>query len=213
MGSLGRRGAGEMLGEGGGGSWERRRGMSVAEPIQSLHYDILPTFAVEVRDEVAAAEEREQTAKAKLSHLDAMLKRALLVEYLHTRQRWAPMGGEGPLPVDDPEAEDEWLPRFVTLSANEVSCYRQASDLDPEVSIPLDSVAAAGTLEAGGEAGEEAEDWLVFHLTTGYGLRLECATRSRVKLQLWLATIHEAVENVAMRKQRGRPRSAASGGR
>ncbi|CAI5532254.1 unnamed protein product [Closterium sp. Naga37s-1] len=169
--------------------------------------------AVEVRDEVAAAEEREQTAKAKLSHLDAMLKRALLVEYLHTRQRWAPMGGEGPLPVDDPEAEDEWLPRFVTLSANEVSCYRQASDLDPEVSIPLDSVAAAGTLEAGGEAGEEAEDWLVFHLTTGYGLRLECATRSRVKLQLWLATIHEAVENVAMRKQRGRPRSAASGGR
>ncbi|CAI5464904.1 unnamed protein product [Closterium sp. Yama58-4] len=152
--------------------------------------------AVDARDEVAAAEEREQTAKAKLSHLDAMLKRSLLVEYLHTRQRWAPMGGEGPLPVDDPEAEDEWLPRFVALSANEVSCYRQASDLDPEVSIPLDSVAAAGTLEAGGEAGEEAEDWLVFHLTTGYGLRLECATRSRVKLQLWLATIHEAVENL-----------------
>ncbi|CAI5470232.1 unnamed protein product [Closterium sp. Yama58-4] len=150
----------------------------------------------EARDEVAAAEEREQTAKAKLSHLDAMLKRSLLVEYLHTRQRWAPIGGEGPLPVDDPEAEDEWLPRFVALSANEVSCYRQASDLDPEVSIPLDSVAAAGTLEAGGEAGEEAEDWLVFHLTTGYGLRLECGTRSRVKLQLWLATIHEAVENL-----------------
>ncbi|GJP57240.1 hypothetical protein CLOM_g16268 [Closterium sp. NIES-68] len=165
--------------------------------------------AVSVRDEAAAAEEREETAKAKLSRLDEMLKRSLLVEYLHTRQRWAPMGGEVAIPVDDPEAEDEWLPRFVALSNNEVSCYRQASDLEPEVSIPLDSVAAAGSLEAGMEAGEEAEDWLVFHLTTGYGLRLECATRSRVKLQLWLATIHEAVENVAMRKRRGRPRSAS----
>ncbi|CAI7748125.1 unnamed protein product [Closterium sp. NIES-54] len=117
--------------------------------------------------------------------------------------------------------EDEWVPRFVTLTPTDIACYLHATDLHPQITLPVASIASAGTLHmapaapavaketssavaaAGGAAVEapsssSSEEWLAFHVTTSYGFKLECATRSCAKLQLWLATVHEAIANAGI---------------
>lgn len=150
-----------------------------------------------LRGEITAAEERECTVKAQLCHLDDLLKESMLVEYLPTRTRWTPLPGEPP--VEESEGE-EWVPRFVALTTTDVACYLKATDLHPQITLPVASVGAAGSLNVtcppkGGSSSSSAggAPWFVFHVTTSYGLRLECATHSCAKVQMWLSTVHEAI--------------------
>ncbi|CAI7850299.1 unnamed protein product, partial [Closterium sp. NIES-53] len=143
-----------------------------------------------------------------LCHLDDLLKESLLVEYLPTRTKWASTPNDPPtLNGTTTTEEDEWVPRFVTLTPTDIACYLHATDLHPQITLPVASIASAGTLHmapaapavaketssavaaAGGAAVEapsssSSEEWLAFHVTTSYGFKLECATRSCAKVRL-----------------------------
>ncbi|GKB35915.1 nucleoside diphosphate kinase III, chloroplastic/mitochondrial [Tanacetum coccineum] len=74
-----------------------------------------------LRSELSDLEEREAHLKARLEHIDEILRSARLSGYLQLRTRWAALPGE-PAPIDNTEVDD-WLPRFVVLQGQCIYLY------------------------------------------------------------------------------------------
>ncbi|XVF53082.1 hypothetical protein PTKIN_Ptkin05aG0071000 [Pterospermum kingtungense] len=74
-----------------------------------------------LRSELAEIEEREAHFKARLEHIDEILRSARLSGYLYIRTRWTALPGE-PAPIDDTDVDD-WLPRFVVLHGQCIFFY------------------------------------------------------------------------------------------
>ncbi|RYR19606.1 hypothetical protein Ahy_B03g064437 [Arachis hypogaea] len=74
-----------------------------------------------LRSELTVIEEREAHLKARVEHVDEVLRSARLSGYLYIRTRWEALPGEPP-PIDDTEVDD-WLPRFVVLHGECIFLY------------------------------------------------------------------------------------------
>ncbi|CAI5532476.1 unnamed protein product [Closterium sp. Naga37s-1] len=130
-------------------------------------------------------------------------------------QKWASTPNDPPtLNPSNTTEEDEWVPRFVTLTPTDIACYLHATDLHPQITLPVASIASAGTLRmapappavapaaaketsaavassvapdvaaplsSSSSSASSSEEWFAFHVTTSYGFKLECATRSCAK--------------------------------
>ncbi|XWS38227.1 hypothetical protein CRYUN_Cryun19dG0112800 [Craigia yunnanensis] len=74
-----------------------------------------------LRSELSDIEEREAHLKARLEHIDEILRSAHLSGYLYIRTRWTALPGE-PAPIDDTDVDD-WLPRFIVLHGQCIFYY------------------------------------------------------------------------------------------
>ncbi|KAH7432998.1 hypothetical protein KP509_07G049800 [Ceratopteris richardii] len=143
-----------------------------------------------LQDEIHTAEERETALKAKLEHLDDILRTAQLANYLYTRMRWTPLPGE--LPVEDADVDD-WLQRFLVLEGATIFFYPQAAELRPEGAILFSEIADVGAISGKIQHDEETLTWFGFHVTTTEGLRLECATPLKLQAELWMSLIQSVL--------------------
>ncbi|XP_073130147.1 uncharacterized protein [Henckelia pumila] len=144
--------------------------------------------AVEVaslRSEIGSLEERESHFKARLEHVDEILRSARLSGYLFVRTRWAALPGE-PLPIDDAEVDD-WLPRFLVLHGSCIYLYMAATDLSPQDSTLLSDIVEVGPLPCLTREDEEIRH--CFYILTRHGMRYECASISKIQVDSWLATL------------------------
>lgn len=171
------------------------------------------SFATEVyslQEEILSAEEREAALKARVDHLDEILRMAQLASYLYTRMRWTPLPGE--LPVDDVDVDD-WLQRFLVLEGSTLFFYPQAADLRPQGAILLSEVVEIGAIS--GHIQHEQGDitWFGFQITTSDGLRFECATPLKLQAELWMSLIQAAhAEQHRQEADGGSHRQEADGG-
>ncbi|CAH1415434.1 unnamed protein product [Lactuca virosa] len=140
-----------------------------------------------LRSELAELEEREALLRAKLEHIDEILRSAHLSGYLHMRNRWAALPGE-PLPLDDMEIDD-WLPRFVVLLGPCIFFYFLSMDLSPQDSCLLSDVVEVGPMPHITQ--EEGETRYYFYIITRYGLRYECSSTSKIQVDNWLTALQD----------------------
>lgn len=147
------------------------------------------TEVYSLQEEVLSAEEREAALKAKVDHLDEILRTAQLASYLYTRMRWTPLPGE--LPVDDVDIDD-WLQRFLVLEGSTLFYYPQAADLRPQGAILLREVTDIGAISGQIKHEQENITWFGFHITTCEGLRFECATPLKLQAELWMSLVQAA---------------------
>ncbi|MED6183176.1 hypothetical protein PIB30_035596 [Stylosanthes scabra] len=127
-----------------------------------------------LRSELADMEEREAQLKAQLENIDEILRSSRLSGYLYIRSRWAALPGEPP-PIDDTDIDD-WLPRFIVLH-----------DLSP-----LDSTLLSDIVEVGRSPSFKSEDdemRYAFFILTRHGLRYECSSSSKIKVDAWLSAL------------------------
>ncbi|CAA7408605.1 unnamed protein product [Spirodela intermedia] len=150
------------------------------------HKAALPVTEVEsFQLEIADAEEREAHLKAKLDHVDGILRSARLADYLYVRTRWTELPGEPPI-IDDTEVDD-WLPQFVVFSDSCILYYQKSTDLSPQDSILLSDVVEVGLLPSF-ERGDQ-EILHGFFILTSRGSKSECASLSKVQVDSWLTTL------------------------
>ncbi|MED6132014.1 hypothetical protein PIB30_015378, partial [Stylosanthes scabra] len=96
-----------------------------------------------LRSELTDLEEREAHLKARVEHVDEVLRSARLSGYLYIRTRWEALPGEPP-PIDDAEVDD-WLPRFVVLHGECIFLYLLCTDLSPQDSTLLSDIVEVGS--------------------------------------------------------------------
>lgn len=140
-----------------------------------------------LRSELADLEEREAHLKAQFEHLDEILRGARLSGYLYIRTRWTALPGEPP-PIDDGEVDD-WLPRFVVLQGPCLFFYLSSKDLSPQDSALLSDITEMGPLP--NIKREDGEVRYCFYILTKCGLRFECSSASKIRLDSWLTVLRE----------------------
>ncbi|PIA49000.1 hypothetical protein AQUCO_01300095v1 [Aquilegia coerulea] len=141
--------------------------------------------AESLRSEIAALEEREAHFKARLEHVDEILRSARLAGYLHIRTRWTALPGEPP--IDDTDVDD-WLPRFVVLQGSCIFFYLLSTDLSPQDSTLLSDVVEVIPLSS---SIHEDGQRFIFHVLTRQGLRFECWSSSKSQVDSWLKALME----------------------
>nr|XP_004252611.1 uncharacterized protein LOC101247595 [Solanum lycopersicum] len=181
-------------------SWTRRKLKGAASILNMFSLNKLPWMsgtdgqekvvltAAEVeslRSELGALEEREAHCKAQLEHIDEVVRAARLSGYLDMRMRWATLPGE-PLPVDDTDVDD-WLPRFFVLQGSCIFWYSSCTDLSPQDSTLLSDVVEVGTLPCLIRDNEDKR--YCFYISTRYGLKYECSSISKIKVDSWLEAL------------------------
>ncbi|XP_024539063.1 uncharacterized protein LOC112349240 isoform X1 [Selaginella moellendorffii] len=140
-----------------------------------------------LKDEIHGVEIRESTLQVRLDHLDSLLRSAEIACYLFTRLRWAPLPGEEAPPLDDSDVND-WVQRFLVFQNSTIGFYLRATDLRPQVTIQMHDIVEAGKIPADKHhTGDKS--WFAFHVTTCYGLRLECSTLHEHQLDAWLRAL------------------------
>ncbi|MFQ6626444.1 hypothetical protein Gotur_004575 [Gossypium turneri] len=149
-----------------------------------------------LRSELADIEEREAHMKARLEHIDGILRSARLAGYLYIRtlfvlavlllswlmiflhvfhsQRWTALPGE-PAPIDDTKIND-WLPRFID-------------------SILLSDVVEVGSLPS--ITREDEGTRYSFYILTRQGLRYECSHVSQIQVDTWLSALQTGCKVVS----------------
>ncbi|KVH91834.1 Nucleoside diphosphate kinase [Cynara cardunculus var. scolymus] len=127
--------------------------------------------AESLRSELADLEEREAHLKARLEHIDEILRSARLSGYLLMRTRWTALPGE-PAPLDDTEVDD-WLPCFVVLQGPCIFLYFMSTGRMPCLTQ------------------EEGQTRYSFYIVTRHGLRYECSSASKLQVDAWLMTLQE----------------------
>lgn len=137
-----------------------------------------------LRSEIAELEEKEALLKARLEHIDEILRSARLSGYLHIRTRWTALPGEPPM--DDTDVDD-WLPRFVVLHGSCIYFYLLSTDLSPQDSTLLSDVTEVGPLPSITE--EDGQTRYLFYVLTRLGLRFECWNHSQIQVNLWLKAL------------------------
>ncbi|KAI5083229.1 hypothetical protein GOP47_0002972 [Adiantum capillus-veneris] len=142
-----------------------------------------------LHEEILTAEEREAALKAKVDHLDEILRTAQLASYLYTRMRWTPLPGE--LPVEDVDVDD-WLQRFLVLEGSTIFFYPKAADLRPQGAILFSEIVDVGAITGQIQHDQDSITWFGFHITTYEGLRLECATPLKLQAELWMSLLQAA---------------------
>lgn len=138
-----------------------------------------------LRSELADLEEREAHMKARLEHIDEILRSARLSGYLYIRTRWKALPGEPP-PIDDSDIDD-WLPRFLVLHGSCIFFYLLSTDLSPQDSILLSDVVEIGPLPS--FIREDEETLYCFYILTPHGLRYECSSVSKIQVDSWLTAL------------------------
>ncbi|TYH06050.1 hypothetical protein ES288_A08G127200v1 [Gossypium darwinii] len=144
-----------------------------------------------LRSELADIEEREAHMKARLEHIDGILRSARLSGYLYIRTRWTALPGE-PAPIDDTKVND-WLPRFIVLHGQCIFFYLLSTDLSPQDSTLLSDVVEVGSLPC--FTREDEGTRYSFYILTRQGLRYECSHVSQIQqgqlktLSIWLVHI------------------------
>ncbi|KAL5726998.1 nucleoside-diphosphate kinase [Ranunculus cassubicifolius] len=177
-------------------SWTRRKLMGAASMLNLFSVRSLPWVsgeekveltAVEVaslRSEVADLEEKESHLKARLEHVDEILRSARLAGYLYIRTRWTALPGE--LPIDDSDVDD-WLPRFIVLHGSCIYIYLSSTDLSPQDSTLLSDIVDVCSLPSFIQ--EDGQPRYLFHMLTRQGLRYECWSLSKIQVDCWLETL------------------------
>ncbi|KAM0005770.1 putative pleckstrin domain, PH-like domain superfamily [Helianthus debilis subsp. tardiflorus] len=140
-----------------------------------------------IRSELADLEEREAHLKARLEHVDEILRSARLSGYLQMRTRWTALPGE-PAPLDDSEVDD-WLPRFVVLQGPCIFLYFVSTDLSPQDSTLLSDVVEVGRMPCHTQEDDDAR--YHFYIVTRQGLRYECSSASKLQVDAWVATLQD----------------------
>ncbi|XP_076944575.1 uncharacterized protein LOC143615294 [Bidens hawaiensis] len=140
-----------------------------------------------IRSELADLEEQEGHLKARLEHIDEILRSARLSGYLQMRTRWTALPGEAP-PLDDSEVDD-WLPRFVVLQGSCIFLYFVSTDISPQDSTLLSDVVEVGRMPF--HTQEDGETRYYFYIVTRQGLRYECSSASKLQVDAWVATLQE----------------------
>ncbi|KAK9147269.1 hypothetical protein Scep_006026 [Stephania cephalantha] len=178
--------------------WARRKFMSAASMLNlfslpGLHWksdsdgqEKVELSVVELqslRSEIADLEEREALLKARLEHLDEILRSARLSGYLFIRTRWTALPGEPPIDESD---VDDWLPRFVVLQGPCIFFYLQSTDMSPLDSTLLSDVVEVGPLPV---FMQEDEQRYSFFVLTRQGLRYECSSPSKMQVDSWMRAL------------------------
>ncbi|KAK9003585.1 hypothetical protein V6N11_084225 [Hibiscus sabdariffa] len=135
-----------------------------------------------LRTELADIEEREALLKARLEHIDGILRSARLSGYLYIRTRTA--SPREPASIDDTDVED-WHPRFVVLHGQCIFFYLTSADLSPMDSTLLSDVVEVGSLPREEEEGMRYP----FYILTRQGLRYECSHASKMQVGTWLSAL------------------------
>lgn len=143
-----------------------------------------------LQEEVLGAQEREASLKARMDHLDQVLRTAPMASYLYTRFRWTPLPGEPPM--DDDADVDDWLQRFLVLGGSTLFYYPQAADFRPQGAIDLREVVDISSISGQLRHDEEKVKWFGFQITTSEGFRLECATPLKLQAELWMSLLRDA---------------------
>ncbi|EOY25033.1 Pleckstrin domain-containing protein isoform 2, partial [Theobroma cacao] len=138
-----------------------------------------------LRSELADIEEREAHLKARLEHIDEILRSARLTGYLYIRTRWTALPGE-PAPIDDNDVDD-WLPRFVVLHGQCIFFYLFSTDLSPQDSTLLSDIVEVGSLPSFTREDEGTQ--YSFYILTRQGLRYECSHVSKIQVDTWLSAL------------------------
>ncbi|MED6205939.1 hypothetical protein PIB30_022386 [Stylosanthes scabra] len=138
-----------------------------------------------LRSELADMEEREAQLKAQLENIDEILRSSRLSGYLYIRSRWAALPGEPP-PIDDTDIDD-WLPRFIVLHGACLYLYMLCTDLSPLDSTLLSDIVEVGRLPS--FKCEDNEMRYAFFILTRHGLRYECSSSSKIKVDAWLSAL------------------------
>ncbi|KAL8266694.1 hypothetical protein R6Q59_004038 [Mikania micrantha] len=182
--------------------WARRRLKSVASILNllsprrlSLVNDtngqekvVLSSTEIEsLQSELADLEESEAHLRAKLEHIDEILRFCHLSGYLYMRTRWETLPGE-PLPLDDMEVDD-WLPRFVVLHGPCIYLYVMCTDLSPQDSTLLSDITEVGPMPRVTQ--EDGETRYYFYIVTRLGLRYECSSTSKIQVDSWLTALQD----------------------
>ncbi|XP_047338414.1 uncharacterized protein LOC124942050 [Impatiens glandulifera] len=177
--------------------WARRKLRSAASMLNffslpwgsgSQEKVVLTASEIEcLKSEVTDLEEREALLKAQLQHLDEILRSAGLSGYLFIRSRWAALPGEPP-PLDDLDVDD-WLPRFLVLHGPCIFFYLKSIDMSPQDSTLLADVTEIGPLPS--FTREDEETRYCFYIVTRHGLRYECASVSKIQVEMWLDTLKQ----------------------
>ncbi|KAF4389397.1 hypothetical protein G4B88_006456 [Cannabis sativa] len=121
-----------------------------------------------------------------LEHVDEVLRSARLSGYLYIRTRWEALPGEPP--IDDSEVDD-WLPRFVVLHGVCLFFYLLSTDLSPQDSALLSDVIKIGSLPSFVREGEGTV--YAFYILSRHGLRIECSSSSKIKVDSWLLELQK----------------------
>lgn len=140
-----------------------------------------------LRSELNDLEEREAHLKARLEHIDEILRSARLSGYLQMRTRWEALPGEPPA-LDESEVDD-WLPRFIVLQGPCIFLYMVSTDISPQDSTLLSDVVEVGRMPSLTQ--EEGETRYYFYIVTRHGLRYECSSASKLQVDAWLKTLQE----------------------
>ncbi|XP_071730667.1 uncharacterized protein [Rutidosis leptorrhynchoides] len=149
---------------------------------------VLSPIEVEsLRSELSDLEEREAHLKARLEHIDEILRSARLSSYLQMRTRWTALPGE-PVPLDDTEVDD-WLPRFVVLQGPCIFLYFMSTDISPQDSTLLSDVVEVGRMPC--VIQEEGDTRYYFYIVTRQGLRYECSSGSKLQVDAWVTTLQD----------------------
>ncbi|KAA3470287.1 Pleckstrin (PH) domain-containing protein isoform 1 [Gossypium australe] len=162
-----------------------------------------------LRSELADVEEREAHMKARLEHIDGILRSARLSGYLYIRTfilhpalcscgtvtllRWTALPGE-PAPIDDTKIND-WLPRFIVLHGQCIFFYLLSTDLSPQDSTLLSDVVEVGSLPS--FTREEEGTRYSFYILTRQGLRYECSHVSQIQVDTWLSALQTGCKVVS----------------
>lgn len=140
-----------------------------------------------LRQELADIDEREALLKARLEHVDEVLRSACLSGYLYIRTRWATLPGELP-PIDDTEVDD-WLPRFVVLHGTCIFLYLLSTDISPQDSTLLSDIVEVGRLPCFKREDDDVR--YAFYILTCHGLRYECSSNSMIQVDSWLSALQQ----------------------
>ncbi|OMO79753.1 hypothetical protein CCACVL1_13438 [Corchorus capsularis] len=167
-----------------------------------------------LKSELGDIEEREALLKARLEHIDEILRSARLSGYLYIRTRWTALPGE-PAPLDDSDVDD-WLPRFVVLHGQCIYIYLCSTDLSPQDSTLLSDVVEVGSLPSFTREDEGTQ--YPFYILTRQGLRIECSHVSKIQVDTWLSALQTdckvvsdvKVPNGSSEKQNHLPISSSS---
>ncbi|KAK5812106.1 hypothetical protein PVK06_027517 [Gossypium arboreum] len=146
-----------------------------------------------LRSELADIEEREAHMKARLEHIDGILRSARLSGYLYIRTRWTALPGE-PAPIDDTKIND-WLPRFIVLHGQCIFFYLLSTDLSPQDSTLLSDVVEVGSLPC--FTREDEGTRYSFYILTRQGLRYECSHVSQIQVDTWLSALQTGCKVVS----------------
>ncbi|MED6171022.1 hypothetical protein PIB30_036855 [Stylosanthes scabra] len=138
-----------------------------------------------LRSELTDIEEREAHLKARVEHVDEVLRSARLSGYLYIRTRWEALPGEPP-PIDDAEVDD-WLPRFVVLHGECIFLYLLCTDLSPQDSTLLSDIIEVGSLPSFKREDDEIQ--YAFYILTQQGLRYECSSNAKIQVDCWLSAL------------------------